>query len=194
MTATSTDRVIHVLAFAGSLRRNSYNRAALRAAAELLPAGMTMETFDLSPVPVYNEDVETEGFPAPVQEFKARIAAADALLIATPEYNYSIPGVLKNALDWASRPPGRSPLAGKPVAFMGASTGYFGTARAQYHLRQVCVILDMHPLNGPEVFIPAAQTKFDENGRLTDGRTRESIGRLLTALRTWTIRLQPGIG
>ncbi|OAT82385.1 NADPH-dependent FMN reductase [Desulfotomaculum copahuensis] len=185
-----SDNVVHILGFAGSLRKHSYNRAALRAAGELLPEGMTMDTFDLSPVPVYNEDVEAEGFPAPVQEFKARIAAADALLIVTPEYNYSIPGVLKNALDWASRPPGQSPLAGKPVAFMGASSGYFGTARAQYHLRQVCVILDMYPLNSPEVFIPAAQTKFDQNGRLTDDRTRESIRRLLLALRTWTNKLQ----
>ena len=153
-----------------------------------------MEIFDLSPIPVYNEDVEAKGFPAPVEEFKARIAAADALLIATPEYNYSIPGVLKNALDWASRPPGRSPLVGKPVALMGASTGYFGTARAQYHLRQVCVILNMYPLNNPEVFIPAAETKFDPDERLTDERTRESIGRLLAALRTWTIRLRAETG
>ncbi|WP_109205553.1 NADPH-dependent FMN reductase [Moorella sp. Hama-1] len=181
---------VHVLGFAGSLRKNSYNRAALQAALELLPEDMTMEIFDLLAIPVYNEDIETEGFPETVREFKARIAAADALFIVTPEYNYSLPGVLKNALDWASRPPGQSPLFGKPVAIMGASTGYFGTARAQYHLRQVCVILNMYPLNNPEVFIPFAQAKFDQNGRLTDERTRDSIRNLLLSLRDWTRTLR----
>ena len=126
-------------------------------------------------------------------EFKERIAAADALLIATPEYNYSIPGVLKNALDWASRPPGQSPLIGKPLAFMGASTGYFGTSRAQYHLRQVCVILNMHPVNSPEVFISGAASKFDESGRLTDTMFRNGISKLLEALQEWTIRLTGGL-
>ncbi|HUW65707.1 MAG TPA: NAD(P)H-dependent oxidoreductase [Spirochaetia bacterium] len=190
MSFPSSGRTIHVLGFAGSLRRNSYNRAALRAASEGLPEGITMDIFDLAPIPLYNEDLEKEAFPAAVTDFKARIADADALLIASPEYNYSIPGVLKNALDWASRPPGQSPLPGKPVAVMGASTGYFGTARCQYHLRQVFVILRMLPLVTPEVFIPQAQSKFDPDGRLTDEQTRQHIQSLLVALRDWTIRLQ----
>lgn len=180
---------IHILGFAGSLREGSYNRAALRAAQELLPEGVTLEIFDLSPIPFFNEDVEKEGFPEPVQTFKERIAAADALLIATPEYNYSIPGVLKNAIDWVSRPPGQSPLNDKPMAIMGASAGYFGTARAQYHLRQVCVILNMHPLN-KEVFIPGAGDKFDPQGKLIDERSRKGISALLLALKDWTLRLQ----
>ncbi len=181
---------VRVLGFAGSLRRDSYNRAALRAAQELLPPGMTLEIFDLAPIPLFNEDVERDGVPMAVKEFKERIAAADALLIATPEYNYSIPGVLKNAIDWASRPPGQSPLIGKPLAIMGASSGYFGSARAQYHLRQVCVILNMHPVNSPEVFISGAASKFDETGKLTDGMFRDGISKLLKALQEWTIRLQ----
>lgn len=181
---------VKVLGFAGSLRRDSYNKAALRAAGELLPPGMTLEICDLAPIPLFNEDVEREGYPAAVQDFKERIAAADALLISTPEYNYSIPGVLKNALDWASRPPGQSPLAGKPLAIMGVSTGYFGTIRAQYHLRQFCVILNMHPVNSPEVFIPGAAAKFDQEGRLTDGMFLEGISKLLQALQEWTVKLR----
>ena len=151
---------------------------------------MTLETFDLAPIPMFNEDVEREGVPAVVVEFKEHIAAADAVLIATPEYNYSMPGVLKNSIDWASRPPGQSPLIGKPLAIMGASIGYFGTARAQYHLRQVCVLLNMHPVNSPEVFISGAASKFDATGKLTDGMFRDSIGKLLLALQEWTIRLR----
>ena len=171
---------IHILGFAGSLREGSYNRAALRAAQELLPEGVTLEIFDLSPIPLFNEDVEKEGFPEPVQAFKERIAAADALLIATPEYNYSIPGVLKNALDWASRPPGQSPLNDKPVAIMGASAGYFGTARAQYHLRQVLVCLDMAVMNVPEVMVGGVHTKVTD-GVLTDQGTLSFIEGQLAA-------------
>lgn len=187
---TSTGRNVKVLGFAGSLRKDSYNKAALRAAAELLPSGMALEICDLAAIPLFNEDVERAGVPEAVLEFKGRITAADALLIATPEYNYSLPGVLKNALDWASRPPGLSALTGKPLAIMGASIGYFGTMRAQYHLRQVCVVLNMYPLNGPEVFIPGASSKFDEAGRLTDATARDAIGELLQALQEWTIRLR----
>jgi chromate reductase len=180
---------VKVLGFAGSLRKDSFNRAALRAAQELLPPGMTLEIFDLAPIPLFNQDVERAGFPAPVQEFTERIAAADALLIATPEHNYSIPGVLKNAIDWASRLPER-PLKGKPLAILGASTSYFGTSRAQYHLRQVCVVLDMHPVNSPEVFIPVASSKFDDAGKLTDTMSRDGISKLLQALQEWTVRLR----
>jgi chromate reductase len=180
---------IHVLAISGSLRRNSYNTGLLRAASELLPEGMTLETFDISRIPLYNDDVRAAGFPEPVQEFRDRIAAADALLIATPEYNFSMPGVLKNAIDWASRPP-NPPLNGKPVAMMGASTGNFGTVRAQMHLRQVCVYTNMFPLNKPEVLVMRAQEKFNPDGRLVDETTRGFIRDLLVALTEWTLRLR----
>jgi len=180
---------IHVLGISGSLRKSSYNTALLTAASELLPEDMTLETCDLSPIPLYNEDVRSLGYPKAVKEFRDRIAASDALLIATPEYNYSIPGVLKNAIDWASRPPDY-PLDGKPAAIMGASTGSFGTVRAQMHLRHVCVGCNMLPLNDPEVLMMRAQEKFDARGRLTDETTRGLVRDLLVALSDWTRRLQ----
>jgi len=180
---------IHVLGFSGSLRKGSYNTALLAAAADFLPGGMTLETFDLSPIPLYNEDVRAAGYPGPVRAFRERIAAADAILIATPEYNFSMPGVLKNALDWASRPPD-PPLSGKPVAIMGASTGNFGTVRSQLHLRQVCVYTNMLPVNKPEVLVSRAQEKFDAEGRLTDETTRGFVRDLLAALADWTVRLR----
>jgi chromate reductase len=172
---------IKVLGVSGSLRQGSYNSAALRAAQELAPAGMTIEIFDLSPFPLYNEDVKQKGFPPVVQDFRARIKAADALLLATPEYNYSVSGVLKNAIDWASRPP-EQPFDGKPIAIMGASPGMLGAARAQYHLRQMFVPLNGLVLNRPEVMINQAPSKFDAQGRLTDAKTREFIGALLESL------------
>jgi chromate reductase len=172
---------IKIVGFTGSLRRKSFNRAALQAAQELLPAGASLEILDLAAIPFFNEDLEAEGVPEVVASFKQKIAKADALLIATPEYNYSIPPVLKNALDWASRGTG-SPLSGKPTAIMSASPGMFGGARAQYHLRQVCVILNLEPLNRPEVFIMGAHTKFDQDGKLTDDYTRQAITKLLEAL------------
>ncbi|KLU60974.1 FMN-dependent NADPH-azoreductase [Peptococcaceae bacterium CEB3] len=172
---------VKILGFTGSLRRKSYNMAALRAAKDLLPEGASLEIADLAPIPFFNEDVEAVGVPEEVVRFKQKIAAADALLIATPEYNYSIPPVLKNALDWASRGTDL-PLYGKHLAILSASTGMFGGARAQYHLRQVCVGLNLLPLNKPEVFIMRANTKFDEVGNLTDEFTRQAISRLLQAL------------
>jgi len=177
-----------VLAICGSLRTGSYNSAALRTAIELKPPGMTIETADISAFPLYNEDVRAQGFPPPVETFRQQIAAADALLFVTPEYNYSMPGVLKNAIDWASRPPDQ-PFAGKPVAIMGAAAGMAGSARAQYDLRRCCVFLDMHPLNRPEVLIGQAQTKFDAEGRFTDEVGRGLIRDLLVALEQWTRRL-----
>jgi chromate reductase len=176
---------INVLAICGSLRAGSYNRAALRTAIELKPPGMTIETADIGSFPLYNEDVRAQGFPPPVETLRRQIAAADALLFVTPEYNYSIPGVLKNAIDWASRPPDQ-PFAGKPVAIMGAGAGMAGTARAQYDLRRCCVFLDMHPINKPEVLIGQAQTKFDVEGRFTDEVGRGLIRDLLVALEQWT--------
>jgi chromate reductase, NAD(P)H dehydrogenase (quinone) len=181
---------LHVLGFAGSLRKHSYNRALLHAAEELLPEGMTLEIFDLAPIPFYNADVEAEGFPEPVQSFRERIAAADALLIATPEYNYSVPGVLKNAIDWASRVPGNNPLNDKPIALMGATIGPFGTTRVQHHLRVVFTYTDSLVMVKPEVFIPQAKDKFDQEGRLTDEPTRQKVSDLLVALAEWARRFK----
>jgi chromate reductase len=183
---------IRVLGIPGSLRKGSFNRGLLRAAGEMLPEGMTLDVYELHAVPLYNGDVEAAGLPEPVQELQRRIEAADALLFATPEYNYSMAGVLKNAIDWASRPsPARpaQPFNGKPVAMMGAGAGMMGTGRAQYHLRQTCVFLTMLPLNKPEVFVAAAATKFDASGRLTDETARTVIRQLLEALAAWTRRL-----
>jgi chromate reductase, NAD(P)H dehydrogenase (quinone) len=181
----SEQRGITVLGICGSLRTGSYNKATLRTAIELKPPGMTIDTADIGSFPLYNEDVRAQGFPPPVETFRRQIAAADALLFVTPEYNYTISGVLKNAIDWASRPPDQ-PFAGKPVAMMGAGAGMAGTARAQYDLRKCCVFLDMHPVNRPEVLIGQAQTKFDEQGRLTDEAARGFIRDLLVALEKWT--------
>jgi chromate reductase len=179
---------IHVLGFSGSLRQGSYNSALLRAAAEMLPPDMTLEIFDLQPIPLYDGDVEKAGVPEAVQHFRQRIAAADALLIACPEYNYSVTGVLKNAIDWASRPPD-SPLNGKPLAMMGAGGG-FGTVRAQNHLRQIVLHNDMMALNAPQLTVSRAFEHFDEEGRLTSERYRQQLADLLRALDTWTKRLQ----
>ncbi len=176
---------ISVLAICGSLRVGSFNRAALRVAIELKPPGMTIETADIGSIPLYNEDVRAQGFPPSVETLRRQIAAAGALLFVTPEYNYSMPGVLKNAIDWASRPPDQ-PFAGKPAAIMGAAAGMAGSARAQYDLRRSCVFLDIFPLNKPEVLIGQAQTKFDDEGRLTDDVARGLIGDLLVALEKWT--------
>ncbi|MGH7113524.1 MAG: NADPH-dependent FMN reductase [Stellaceae bacterium] len=181
----SDARGLDVVAICGSLRQGSYNMAALRTAIELKPPGMTIEIAEISAIPLYNEDVRVQGFPPPVETLRQQIKAADALLFVTPEYNYSMPGVLKNAIDWASRPPDQ-PFAGKPAAIMGASAGMTGTARAQYDLRRSCVFLDMHPLNKPEVLIGQAQTKFDDSLRFTDEAGRGFIRDLLVALERWT--------
>jgi chromate reductase, NAD(P)H dehydrogenase (quinone) len=178
-----------ILGIAGSLRKDSYNRAALRAAQKLVPEGMRIEIFDLRGIPPYDGDQESPP-PERVTQLKTAIRAADGTLFVTPEYNYSIPGVLKNAIDWASRPYGDNGWEGKPVAVMGASPGNLGTARAQYHLRQVFVFLNMFPLNRPEVMIANADERFDDQGNLTDEDTRKHISKLLTAFGTWTRQLQ----
>src|SRR3954466_3523976 len=165
---------IRILGIAGSLRRESYNRSALRAAAELAPGGVTVDIFELDGIPGFNQDNE-QNPPAKVVELKRRIREANAILIVTPEYNYSVPGVLKNAVDWASRPYGDSAWNGKPAAIMGASIGTIGTARAQYHLRQTFVFLNMLPLNQPEVMIGNAAERFDAEGNLTDETTKNFI-------------------
>ncbi|NTW49894.1 MAG: NAD(P)H-dependent oxidoreductase [Chlorobiales bacterium] len=180
---------IHILGIAGSLRRESYNRAALRAAGQLLPEDATLEIFDLEGIPVFNQDLE-KPLPERVAELKAAIRKADAILIATPEYNYSIPGVLKNAIDWASRPYGESAWFGKPAAIMGASVGKLGTARAQYHLRQMFVFLNVHALNQPEVMIGNAAEQFDAQGNLTNEMSKKLIRELLAGLVDWTRQLK----
>jgi len=177
-----------ILGIAGSLRRQSYNRAALRAAQQLAPQGVTLDIFEIDGIPGFNEDDEKNP-PAKVVELKKRIRAADAILFVTPEYNYSVPGVLKNAIDWASRPYGDSAWSGKPAAIMGASVGNLGTARAQYHLRQMFVFLNVLALNRPEVMIGKADERFDADGNLTDNDTREHIQKLLEALVAWAKRL-----
>ena len=181
-------RPVRILGIAGSLRRNSYNRAALRAATELAPEGASIETFELDGIPGFNED-EEQNPPAKVVELKRLVRAVDAILFVTPEYNYSVPGVLKNAIDWASRPYGDSAWNGKPAAIMGASIGAIGTARAQYHLRQMMVFLNMFPVNQPEVMIANASQRFDAQGNLTDEATKNFIRQLLQGLVDWTRRI-----
>src|SRR5262245_46757821 len=172
---------IRILGIAGSLRAQSYNRAALSAAQNLVPAGVTLELFPLEGIPPYNQDEEKRP-PQKVVDLKARIRNADGVLLATPEYNYSIPGVLKNAIDCASRPYGDNAWAGKPVGMISASIGAFGGIRAQYHLRQAFVFLDMHPVNQPEVAIANAEKAFGADGELLDETARKLISGLLQAL------------
>jgi chromate reductase len=179
---------VKVLGVAGSLRKGSYNRALLRTAQEVAPEEMEIETFDLSDIPSFNADVEAQGVPEPVSAFKQAIQNAHGLLIATPEYNYSIPGVLKNALDWASRPPGQSPLNNKPVAILGASMGMGGTIRAQSHLRQVFCFTESYVMIKPEIYVARAQDKFDAEGHLTDEKTREFLQKFLAAFVEWIKR------
>ena len=183
------DKQINILGFAGSLRRGSYNRALLLEATKLVPVGVKLEIFDLDDIPSFNQDLE-QTMPDKVKEFKAKIRAADAILIATPADNYSIPGVLKNAIDWASRPYPDNSFEGKPVALMSASIGLLGGARAQYHLRQVFVFLDMHPINKPEVFVTFAPSKFDKEGNLIDEAAKILIREQLDKLVVWAKRLK----
>ena len=180
---------IQILGIPGSLRKASYNRAALVAAQDLLPVGVKLEIADLADLPLFNEDLETSPTPA-LTAFKQKIRAADAILFATPEYNYSIPGVLKNAIDCASRPYGDSAWFGKPVAVMGASVGKFGSARAQYHLRQTFISLNMLPINQPEVMVGNSAKTFDEQGRLIDIESQSLIRQLIENLASWARMLR----
>jgi chromate reductase, NAD(P)H dehydrogenase (quinone) len=186
----SEDRELTVAAFAGSLRRGSYNRALLRAAAEVAPAGIRISIVEIDDVPLYNADVEEAGEPEPVARFKAAIREADGLLIATPEYNHGVPGVTKNAIDWASRPPRKSPLDGKPVALLGASPGVTGTARGQSQLRQAFEFTNSYCMPQPEILVYRAHEKFDDEGRLTDEKTREYLGKFLEAFGQWIRRVR----
>ena len=178
------DSDLNVLGISGSLRAKSFNSGALRAARELAPDGMSIDIADISKIPLYNGDVEAEGMPEAVVQLRGQIAAADGLLIVTPEYNYSIPGVLKNAIDWASRPP-EQPFDSKPMAIMGASPGGSGTMRCQYQLRQAFIFLNGLIMNRPEVMISGAGALFDDDVNLTDQSTRERIGTCLEAFAGW---------
>ena len=187
----SDDKPIRVLGISGSLRRGAYNTALLHAARELAPEGMVVEVFEgLREIPPYDDDVRIEqGFPPVVAELREAVRLADAVLLVSPECNYSVPGQLKNAIDWASRAPDQ-PFADKPVAIMGASPGNIGTARMQHHLRQCLLFLDARVLTRPEVMIGQVAQKFDPSGRLTDEATTEQIGAQLAALAAWTLRLR----
>jgi chromate reductase len=178
---------VRILGFAGSLRRQSFNRYALEAAKSLLPKGAVLDTIGLDGIPAFNQD-EEKSFPPAAAKFKEAIRKADALLIVTPEYNYSMPGVLKNAIDWASRPYGDSAFTGKTAAIMGASVGVLGTARAQYHLRQCFIFLDVPLVNKPEVMIGNAADHFDDQGKLKNDKTKELIGKLLQSLVALTLQ------
>ena len=181
--------MIRIVGMSGSLRRESFNTAALHAAAELLPPDVAMTVASIGDLPFYNEDVRLVGYPETVQRLRAQIETADAVLIATPEYNYSVPGVLKNAIDWASRRPNPS-FYDKPVAIMGASSGIRGTVRGQLHLRQILAGLNAHVLPKPELMIGNAATLIGANGRISDVKTREEIAALMAALTAWVLRLR----
>ena len=183
---------MRVIAITGSLRRGSFNRLLLRAAQDLAPVGMEIDLFELTTIPFYNADVEEQGDPEPVRAFKDAIRARDALLIATPEYQHGVSGVLKNALDWASRPPGQSAMQRKSAAIMGATPGRLGTARAQTQLRQSLAYTNTYTVLQPEVLVDRAHDKFDREGRLTDESARELVGKLLHELETLTRALGQG--
>lgn len=185
-----SSRPFRILGIPGSLRRGSYNRGLLRAAQEVAPECVQIELFELHEIPPYNEDVRQQGVPEPVARLNAAIAAADAVLIATPEYNWSIPGVLKNAIDWVSRPPASTPLRRKPVAVIGASGGLSGTIRAQLALRQVLFSLESYVLPKPDLWVRNAGQLFDQEGRLIDEETRQRLHELVVALVDWTERLR----
>ena len=178
------DRSLRVVGIAGSLRRASFNRGLVRAAVESAPEGMTIEPLEIRELPHYDADLDVEGGPDAVRAFKAHIIAADGLLIATPEYNYSMSGVLKNALDWASRAPERA-MQNKPVAIVGATPGRWGTVRSQMALRQMLVFPACRVLPSPLFQIAGAREHFDADGNLTDPETREQLAGVLEAFATW---------
>ena len=184
---------VKLLGISGSLRAQSYNSGALSVVGSVLPEGMEFDVASLADLPFYNADVEQRGFPAVVESFRGKVAAADALIFAVPEYNFSVPGVLKNALEWLSRPPD-SPTSGKPCAMFGASVSPLGTARGQFHFRHICVSLNMIPVNAPHVDITNAKTKFDAQGRLIDQASVDLIRQLVGELRNLTIRLRDSQG
>ena len=180
---------LKILGISGSLRKNSYNTAALRVCEELMPAGMKMTYARIDDLPLFNQDVFDAGIPESAKRFRAEAAAADGLLIASPEYNFSLSAALKNAIDWGSRPPNQV-FQEKPVAIFSATQGPLGGPRNQYDLRRILTQLWGHVLPRPEVFIGAAQTKFDANGKLTDEATRKFLADLLVGFKAWIERMQ----
>ncbi len=180
---------IKILGISGSLRKESFHTKLLKAAAAMPFDDAEIEIAEIGQLPLFDQDWEMNP-PESVVAFKKKIAESDAILFVTPEYNYSVPGVLKNAIDCGSRPYGRSAWLGKPAAIMSGSVGMLGGSRAQYHLRQMMVFLDMHPLNKPEVMVPMIQDKFDGNGNLTDEDTKKKVREMIEALAVWTRKLQ----
>src|SRR5712691_10119452 len=180
---------IAILGISGSGRKRSYNTALLEAAKQLLPENATLEVVDVSRLPLYNQDLEHD-IPEAVRELKKKIRGADAILIATPEHNYSITAVLKNAIEWGNRPPRDASWSGKPAAIISASTGLRGGARAQLHLRQIMIVLNIHSINRPLLLVANAKDKFDEHLQLTDEESRQTLRDVLSSLVEWTRRLQ----
>jgi chromate reductase, NAD(P)H dehydrogenase (quinone) len=181
---------LKILGFAGSLRQGSYNRALIREAQQRAPEGMTIEAFDIKDIPLYNADVEGRGDPPGVAAFKQAIRSADGLLIATPEYNHGVPGVMKNVIDWASRPARSAVLNAKPVGLIGASQTITGSARGQSQLRQAFEFTNSYCMPQPEILVARAQEKFDPDGKLTDAKTEEFLGKYLEAFRDWVLRFK----
>ena len=179
---------IKIVGLSGSLRKDSFNTGLLRTLNDILPAQVELEILDIGHLPLFNQDFESD-LPETVKELKAKIKAADAIIFSGPEYNYSLSGVLKNAIDWASRPYGDNSFAGKPAGIIGGSAGNTASARMQYHLRQIMVFLDMYPLNKPEIMIPMIQEKFDKQGKLIDEKTKEKLSEFIEALVAWTKKL-----
>ena len=177
-----------ILGIVGSLRKASYNKMLLHAAMEVAPQSMRFEVAEIGDLPLYNQDVEDAGAPEAVRRLKDAIRSADGLLFATAEYNYSMPGVLKNAIDWASRPPKENVFNGKPCAMMSASTGMGGGSKAQYHLRQSCVFVNLIPMNRPEIVMARAMEKFDATGKLTDEATRKILTTFMQSFEAWVQR------
>ena len=187
-TGRTVARPLRILGIAGSLREKSYNRLLLQAAKKLLPPSTELEIFDINEIPLYNQDIEETTLPDAVKVLKKKIEDADALLIATPEYNHSYPGVLKNAIDWASRPYGHNSFDGKPTAVISASPGVFGGIAAQDHLKQVLLALNTRLVTQPAVIVSAAHEKIDQDGNLLDPNTRQFMQQLLTNLVNLTRR------
>lgn len=183
---------LRIIGICGSLRKKSINRILLETVKEYIPGNIQFEIVEIGDLPFFNQDSEANP-PREVVQFRDVIQNADAIIIATPEYNYSMSAVLKNAIEWGSRPYGSAVLNGKPVAIMGASTGMIGTARAQNHLRQICVQVNMHPLNKPEILVTFANDKIDQNGKIIDLHTKEKIKELVDSLVVWTIKLNNNI-
>jgi chromate reductase, NAD(P)H dehydrogenase (quinone) len=182
---------MNILAICGSLRASSLNRALLRAAQELAPDDMNIRIYDtIGDLPLYNAELDGENQPEPVVRLKDAIQSADGLLIGCPEYNYGVSGVLKNAIDWASRPPAKTPLRGKPTAIVGVSGGMSGTMRAQLHLRQILVFTQTPIMLAPEILVPRGSEKFTD-GKLTHEQTREFLGKMLVSFEEWVKRFVP---